>query len=151
MSAANPLSVVGLMLTLSSLLGSFFYLQLSAWVRDILALKSKSDLNKFAGTNDEKKAMRECAVEVDKLLNWPTYLVNSVVIVFVLIMIATALNMLERAAADPLYGPVRFAFLLFLGVFVVLSSVLFYHGRTQGNAVKKEVERLRAEKKLDLS
>ena len=50
----NPLSVVGLMLTLSSLLGSFFYLQLSQWVRDILAVKSKSDLNKFAGVADEK-------------------------------------------------------------------------------------------------
>lgn len=151
MSAANPLSVVGLMLTLSSLLGSFFYLQLSAWVRDILALKSKSDLNKFAGTNDEKKAMRECAVEVDKLINWPTYLVNAVVIVFVLVMIGTALVMLERAATDPLYGPVRFAFYLFLAVFLVLSGVLLRHGTKQGNAVKTEVERLRQEKKLDLA
>ncbi|MFK0206321.1 hypothetical protein [Agrobacterium sp. NPDC090283] len=151
MSAANPLSVVGLMLTLSSLLGSFFYLQLSAWVRDILALKAKSDLNKYAGTTDEKKAMRECAVEVDKLLNWPTYLVNTVVILFVVIVIVTALVMLERAAADPLYGPVRFAFYLFLAVFVVLSSVLLHHGTKQGNAVKTEVERLRADKKLDLT
>jgi len=151
MPPANPLSVVGLLLTLSSLLGSFFYLQLSAWVRDILALRSKCDLNKFAGTNDEKKAMRECAVEIDRLLNWPTYLVNVVVIVFVLIITIEALVMLRAANADPLYPPIHDAFYLFLGVFIVLSLTLMIHGSSQGNFVRKEVKRLRDAKKLELT
>jgi hypothetical protein len=150
MPPANPLSVVGLMLTLSSLLGSFFYLQLSAWVRDILALKSKSDLNNIAGTNDEKKAMRECAVELDKLFNWPTYLVNGVVICFVIVMTLTALDMLEGAAGDPLYRPVKFAFCFFLVVFVLLSFILLSYGRYCGSLVGREIKRLRNENKLEL-
>ena len=148
MTPANPLSVVGLMLTLSSLLGSFFYLQLSSWVRDILAVRSKADLNQFAGTSDEKKAMRECAVEVDKLLNWPTYLVNSVVIVFIITVTMIALCMLEGAKTDPLHGPVQLAFILFLIVFIALSVILFGYGIYQGMGVKSLVIDLKKNKKL---
>jgi hypothetical protein len=131
MSPTNPLSVVGFMLTLSSLLGSFFYLQLSQCVRDIIAVRSKSDLNKFAGVTDGKKAVRECAVEIDKLLNWPTYLVNIVVIGFVVIVTLVAFGILEKAVTDPLYPSLWNAFALFLAVFVLLSLVLMVHGTAQ--------------------
>jgi uncharacterized integral membrane protein len=150
MNTTNPLSVVGLMLTLSSLLGSFFYLQLSQWVRDILAVKSKSDLNQYAGVADEKKAMRECAVEIDKLLNWPTYIVNVVVIAFVIIVTVIAFAMLNMASADPLYPLLWDAFALFLAVFVVLSLGLIIHGSLQGSQVRQTVGQLRKDKKLDL-
>jgi hypothetical protein len=49
------------MFTLSCLLGSYFYLQLSQWARDALALKAKTDFNKTASTDEQKKAMREVA------------------------------------------------------------------------------------------
>jgi hypothetical protein len=150
MNTTNPLSVVGLMLTLSSLLGSFFYLQLSQWVRDILAVKSKSDLNRYAGVADEKKAMRECAVEIDKLLNWPTYVVNGVVIVFVIIVTVIAFAMLNKASADQLYPLLWDAFALFLAVFVVLSFGLIIYGSLEGYQVRKTVGQLRKDKKLDL-
>ena len=43
----NPLSMVGLMLTLAGLVGTFFYIQLSGWLRDVQALHAKIDLNKL--------------------------------------------------------------------------------------------------------
>ena len=56
----NPLSMVGLMLTLAGLVGTFFYIQLSGWLRDVQALHAKIDLNKLGNTDDNKKAIREC-------------------------------------------------------------------------------------------
>jgi hypothetical protein len=38
---ANPLATVGLMLTLAGLVGSFFNIQLSQWLRDLIALAQK--------------------------------------------------------------------------------------------------------------
>jgi len=37
------------MLTLASLIGSFFYLQLSQWLRDVVALRQKTELNVLQG------------------------------------------------------------------------------------------------------
>jgi hypothetical protein len=58
------------MLALASLLGSFFYIQLSQWLRDILALSEKIDLNKQQGDSDQKKAIVECRVEMRRLSSW---------------------------------------------------------------------------------
>jgi hypothetical protein len=61
-------------------------------------------------------------------LNWPTYLVNSVVIVFIITVTIIALCMLEGVKTDPLHGHVQLAFILFLIVFISLSVILFGFG-----------------------
>ena len=60
----NPLSTVGLMLTLASLIGSFFYLQLSQWLRDVVALRQKTELNVLQGDEGQQRAIVECKVEI---------------------------------------------------------------------------------------
>jgi hypothetical protein len=128
-SAVNPLTMVSLMLTLAGLLGSFFYIQLSQWLRDLMALERKSELNRFAGSEAEKRALLECRVEYRKLVSWPTTVVNLSVILFVLFVLGDALLMIRTAAADPLYPNIAVALWVFLGLFVVLSFGLLGLGQ----------------------
>jgi hypothetical protein len=128
MTPANPLSVVGLMLTLASLLGSFFYLQLSQWLRDILALRQKLDLNKLQGDDNQKKAVVECRVEYRRLASWHSYAVNIVVILFVLFVLGLGLRMIRLAQADPLYCYVHLGLNVFGLVFIVLATGLLAIG-----------------------
>ena len=64
---------------LSCLLGSYFYLQLSQWARDALALKAKTDFNKTASTDEQKKQwVRSHRTQAHYA--WPNYLVNTLAI-----------------------------------------------------------------------
>jgi hypothetical protein len=121
MTPANPLSIVSLMLTLASLLGSFFYLQLSQWLRDLSGLDQKVTLNIAQGDDPQKRAIVECRVELRRLASWHSYAVNIIVIAFVAFVLVLGLKMIESAAADPLYAPVHLAIVVFLAVFGVLS------------------------------
>jgi hypothetical protein len=136
MSPLNPLTMVSLMLTLAGLLGSFFYIQLSQWLRDLMALEKKSDLNRFAGSEAEKRALLECRVEYRKLVSWPTTVVNLSVILFVLFVLGNALLMIRTATADPLYPNIAVALWVFLGLFVVLSFGLLGLGRRSAVATR---------------
>lgn len=137
----NPLTTVGLMLTLASLLGSFFYIQLSQWLRDILALRQKTDLNKIQGNEAQIRAMVECRVEYRKLANWHTYVVNITVIVFVLFVLVDGLLMISQAASDPLYIYVWSALVAFFAIFTVLSFGLLLIGYSNARAVKAELDK----------
>lgn len=132
----NPLTTVGLMLTLASLVGSFFNIQLSQWLRDLLALESKAQLNKAQGNEPQQKAMVECRIELKKLNNPETYTVNLAVFAFVVFVLVNALMMITSVQSDPLYRNIQVALLVFLVLFIVLSLWQFYRGR----AIAKDVE-----------
>ena len=136
MSPLNPLTMVSLMLTLAGLLGSFFYIQLSQWLRDLMALEKKSDLNRFAGSEAEKRALLECRVEYRKLVSRPTAVVNLSVIGFVLFVLVDALLMIRSAAADPLYPNIAVALWVFLCLFIALSVGLLWSGRRTAAAIR---------------
>jgi len=128
MTPANPLSIVGLLLTLASLLGSFFYLQLSQWLRDLLALRQKLELNRLQGDDNQKKAIVECRIEIRRLSSWHSYAVNITVIVFVLFVLGLGLSMIGLAKADPLYCYVQLGMVVFAAVFVILAGGLLALG-----------------------
>jgi hypothetical protein len=132
----NPLTTVGLMLTLASLLGSFFYIQLSQWLRDLVALRAKTELNEPAGTEAAQRAIVECKIEYAKLTSSTAYTVNRVVIGFVLFVLANGLLMVLQATSDPLFGFVLVPMLVFAGVFIYLSRMLLREGRTNADAIK---------------
>lgn len=131
---ASPLTTVGLVLTLASLTGTFFYIQLSQWLRDILALRQKAELNKRQGDEQQKRAIVECRIEYRRLNSWHTYLINLTVIAFVLFVIVTGLLMVRLAAADPLQPYIATALWVFLAMFAFLSCgllVLGWHNATE--------------------
>jgi protein-S-isoprenylcysteine O-methyltransferase Ste14 len=137
-----------LMFTLSSLLGSYFYLQLSQWARDAPVLKAKSDFNRTASTDEQKKAMREVRIELKRITAWPNYVVNTLVILFVLGACGNALAMLCYVRTDPIYPYVMGIIIVFIVLFVILSVVLLATGGQAGRAIANEIARLEGEGKL---
>jgi hypothetical protein len=136
---ANPLSTVGLMLTLAGLVGSFFNIQLSQWLRDLVALAQKVRLNKAQGNESQQKAIVECKVEIEKLVNPQTYVVNLLVLAFVVFVLVNGLLMIRSASADPLYPHVTVALWVFLFFFVGVSGWLIGYGWQIGNEIKAQL------------
>jgi hypothetical protein len=138
--SANPISTVSLMLTLAGLVGSFFNIQLSQWLRDLLALEQKILLNKYQGTEPEKRAIVECKIEYAKLANTSSYVLNALIIAFVIFVLIDGLFMACQAQDDPLYPNVAVALWVFLTFFVVVSGWLIYAGsqtaKRAGDALK---------------
>lgn len=129
MNFANPLSTVGLMLSLAGLVGSFFNIQLSQWLRDLLALLQKVDINKPNGTAEQKKALVECRIELGKLANPESYVVNFMVMLFIIFVLVDGLLMIAPAKADPLYPNICVALWVFLFFFTGMSCWLIWRGR----------------------
>jgi uncharacterized membrane protein (GlpM family) len=124
----NPLATVGLMLTLAGLVGSFFNIQLSQWLRDLVALAQKVKLNKAQGNENQQKAILECKIELEKLANGQTYVINGLVLIFVIFVLVDGLAMIRSASADPLYPYIHLALWVFLVFFVGVSLWLIHDG-----------------------
>jgi len=132
------------MFMLSCLLGSYFYLQLSQWARDALALKAKTDFNKTASTDEQKKqCVRSHRTQAHYA--WPNYLVNTLAILFVLGVCGNALAMLCYVRTNSIYPYVISIIIVFIGLFAILSVVLLATG---GRAIANEVARLEEEARL---
>lgn len=125
---ANPLTTVGLMLTLAGLVGSFFNIQLSQWLRDLVALAQKVKLNKAQGNENQQKAIVECKIEIEKLANIQSYVINGLVLAFVVFVLVNGLVMIEAASADPLFSHVHVALWVFLVFFIGVSLWLTFDG-----------------------
>ena len=145
---SSPLSLVGLMLTLAGLVGSFFYIQLSNWLRDLLALRQKVELNKAVGDENQKKAIVECRVEYRKLATWHTYAVNASVIAFVTYVLVNGLSMIRFAGQDPMQPFIWWALVVFLILFLALSlGPLMLLGHQNAQATKTLLDELWPKKK----
>lgn len=138
MTDTNPLTLVGLVLTLASLVGSFFYIQLSQWLRDLLAVAAKIELYSHGDNPDKDKALLEARIENRKLSSWHLLLTNAVIIAFVCYLVVIGLKLIDAAQADPSYPVIRQAFVIFGLIFAGLSIVLFLFGvyRMLANAKK---------------
>ncbi len=129
MSDVNPLSIVGLLLTLASIIGTFFYLQLSQWLRDLLALDQKVLLSRDLSTPDQQDRVQfESRVELKRLDNVPTTIVNGTVIAFVVFVWVLSLTMIQSASADPSFVFVLAGLIGFISVFAALVWVLLTQG-----------------------
>jgi uncharacterized protein (DUF983 family) len=136
---ANPLTTVGLMLTLAGLVGSFFNVQLSQWLRDVVALERKTWLNRFAANDSQLKAILECKIEYYKLTSVQIYAVNTFVVAFVVFVLVDGLLMIQAATGDPLYVHVNVALWVFLISFICLSSWLLLSGWRTARRVEAEL------------
>lgn len=124
MSDVNPLSIVGLLLTLASIIGTFFYLQLTQWVRDLLALEQKLELTRTMSEDDQGKYRIEARIEKRRLDNTATFIVDGTVIGFVAFVIIVAFAMIAPAAGDPSYPFVLWGLIGFALVFCALTAFI---------------------------
>ncbi len=142
----NPLNTVSLMLTLAGLVGSFFNIQLSQWLRDLMAISQKAELNGLQGDDAQRKAIVECRVELRRLANWQTYVGNLLVLGFVVFVLIDGLAMIASASADPLYPNIDLALRVFLVFFVLISAWMMLNGWLIAKKLKVEIESKRASK-----
>lgn len=126
--ATNPLTTVSLLLTLAGLVGSFFNIQLSQWLRDLAALEQKVQLNRAQGDDKQRWAIVESHIELKRLSNGVTYAVSLGVVAFVLFVLVDGLLMIRLACDDLLYPFIAAALWVFLAFFVIASALLLIAG-----------------------
>lgn len=80
---SDHIALIGTLLTLIGLLGTFFYVHLSTWLRDLISLKTKFDLVDPPGTPEEKQAALECKYTLSGLYNYVPLLTTAALSAFI--------------------------------------------------------------------
>lgn len=136
------LSTQGLLLTLISLLGTFFYVHLSDWRKDLMKLKAKWEQNRYYQTDEEKAALLEVRYELPGLSNYVTPLVTAVITVFILLVAG-----LSCALWTHYTGPLTIrTFLLvaggaFLALYGLLTGTFLIGGMRTAKQLKHEISK----------
>lgn len=128
-ASTDALSVIGFFLTLVGLLGSFFYIHLSDWLREVLALEIKWRINSVGDEPDQRAARRECRYEVEQAANWTTLLTSLVVSIFVVFIFVLALNLWraqpERSTA---WNYIGYGGAAFMAIYAGMTGYLLIRG-----------------------
>lgn len=93
----DALSVSGFLLTLAGLIGSFFAIHISDWLRDILAISTKANRYKHNTSQEETFALYDIEYEVERLQNNVIYIVSLTVIAFMVICVSAILFLVISA------------------------------------------------------
>jgi hypothetical protein len=122
-------TAIGFFLTLTGLLSTFFYVQLSNWFREILELKSKYDENKVGDDERRRYARVECKFQLKRLFNHVPILVSAVITVFILEINYLASALITSVLPRPiLFDYYETAFRLFIISYFVLTLYFLIHG-----------------------
>jgi hypothetical protein len=129
LTSADVTATIGFMLTLVGLIGTFFYVHLSNWLREILELKAKYQLN-AVGENDVRVQGRlECKFQLRRLFNHIPALVAMVISGFILFVLGVATRLVAAVQPEPPVIPYyRTAAKGFLCVYFVLTLYLLLYG-----------------------
>lgn len=138
---SQAITTIGTFLTLTSLLGTFFYVQLTNWLRDLLSLRSKFDFNKGGNQEDEKKAIREVRYTLASLYNTLPFLVAIAISCFIGFAAWNALEILgPYRSTDQLAEKMAMALILFLVIYAALVAFLLGRGYWIGFNIKKQLK-----------
>jgi hypothetical protein len=136
-AAADALQVIGFFLTLVGLLGSFFYIHLSDWLRDVMALATKWRFYKDA--DDRWDAKLECRYEIEQVANWTTLITSLFVSAFVFFIFYLGLQLwLAQPSKDVAWTYVAWAGCSFLTIYVVMTGYLLSRGYLKARTLLKE-------------
>ncbi len=137
-SGTEVTTAIGFFLTLVGLLGTFFYVHLSNWLREILELKAKYDLNSKGDTEDRRKAVLECRFQLRRLLNHIPLLVAILISTFIGVLAWNATALIDSLQPRPLlmtyYVRVGTTFLL---IYAALTLYLLVYGYTTGYQIHR--------------
>jgi hypothetical protein len=128
-TATDALSVIGFFLTLVGLLGSFFYIHLSDWLREVIALETKWRINAIGDEADQRAARRECRYEAEQVASWTTLLTSLVVTAFVLFIFVLAVNLWRtQPEKSDAWNYIGLAGIGFLAVYLGMTIYLLGRG-----------------------
>ena len=137
------LSTQGLLLTLVSLLGTFFYVHLSNWRKDIIKLDAIWEQNQFNQTEEEKAALQKIRWELPGTSNFVTPLVTAVISAFIILV-----SVLSGILWTFYSGEVVIKMLLliagsaFLLLYLILTSIFLFGGLKTTKKLKKEIAKI---------
>lgn len=139
--ASQSIAAIGTFLTLTSLLGTFFYVQLSTWLRDLLTLQSKFELNDGGNTPDEQKAVREVRYSLKGYYNTLPLLVTLAISIFIGFAAWNAFEILGPFRdTDPIASRLANALGLFLVIYTVLILFLLIRGYVIGRSISRKLK-----------
>ena len=132
-------SVIGIYLTLTGLLGTFFYIHRSNWLRDFLRLKAKWDNNKRGTDAQQKTAIRECRFELKGLFNHIPFVVSFVLSAFIWLLYTNAKGLLSGAPTDALAGQLIDMLSIFVWTYYLLTAYFLVHGLILGVILNRQI------------
>jgi hypothetical protein len=138
--ASQNIAAIGTFLTLTSLLGTFFYVQLSTWLRDLIVLKAKFDLNADGNLPDETKAVREVRYALPGVYNTLPILVAAAITGFIAFAAWNAFAILQPfRGQDQIADRLAAALCVFLTIYVVLIIYLLIRGYVIGAEISRRL------------
>ncbi len=148
---SDALSMFGFFLTLAGLLGSFFYIHLGDWYRQVLALRVKWEINKLGDDPYLKAGRRECRYEAEQIASGVmATLITSIVVTLFLLLIAVLAALLWLAEPDKSgeWMYIAIAGVGFLAIYLTMTSFFVIAGYSMAFKVRGEVRKAQAEKIL---
>jgi hypothetical protein len=140
MDTSLILSTQGLFLTLGSLLGTFFYVHLSNWLREVIAIQNKWNLNKNGEKDEEKQALRECRYALQGVYNYVPGLVSGIITAFVFLLAALSISLWTwYSGPDVLQSYLSIAGLTFLILYTGLTACFLIHGYCIGHSIQSAI------------
>jgi hypothetical protein len=142
LSPSDALSVIGFFLTLVGLLGSFFYIHLSDWLREVIALETKWETNESGDLDEQRTARGQCRYEVEHLGNWTTLwtsLVTSAFVIFIFVL--SLLLWLYQPDKNLAWQYIGLAGLAFMLVYLGMTLFILIYGYRKARTMRAEIIR----------
>jgi len=138
MASTDALQVIGFFLTLVSLLGSFFYIHLSDWLRDVIALDTKWQINK---TGVDQRPLRfECCYEVEKVADWTTLVTSVMVTIFIFFIFGLGASLwLTQPEQSVGWTYVGLAGVGFIIIYAIMTIYLLGRGYKKALHLRNEI------------
>jgi hypothetical protein len=138
---AAPLTTISIFLTLTSLLGTFFYVQLSNWVRELIALDTKWRLNSGTDTDTTRPAQRECRYALPALNNIIPGIMSCAISTFIAVISVLAfLILLPHLWGVKLAVYLFTAFVAYLLIYILFTLYLLVRGYGIAGRIQREVD-----------
>lgn len=140
--SSDVTAAIGFFLTLTGLIGTFFYIHLSTWLREMLELKSKCDLNAVGDSEPRKQGRLECRFQLRRLLNHLPLVISAVISVFIVLMVGLGSRLIAACTPEPAVAPYyRAAATYFLWVYFAMTVYLLIHGYWVGLLVRAKLRK----------
>jgi hypothetical protein len=133
----SSLTIIGFLFTLISLLGSFFYIQISNWYSEVLELNKKYEENKEKTNAEMKDAIRECRYEYKKLFNFVPVITTIAISGFLIFISERSFFILNGIQSDKNAVIIQTALFVFLAIYFTLMLVFIVGGLVYSIKLKK--------------
>jgi hypothetical protein len=131
-SPSDTYTVVGLLLSLAGLLATFFSVQLSQWLMNLLATNSKWEAYKNGRDDEAKAARRECFAELRASHNFVPLATTIIIGLFVFFIIRGSFSALGTISNSALKEILQNALLAFVWCYGFLAGALITAGYILG-------------------